>query len=281
MLAARRFRRAAGEIGIAHELREQRFAHAAGSRHRAVRVIALFAVCDARNGRIDEHVARPGVERRHVGKSAPRREQRDVPDAADILERRVFGLAAIEQKLRIRHERRAEPARGHIAHAEIAHDRAAEALGKHRLLAELERACEGAREVFFFFRNVPERLAVAADEINVGELCAGLRAERLARLAEKLAEQEIHPAEVRCRGRTASGKTQDLRAHFVRKRHEAEAELLCARLRAKARDANECGVHAVRRCAGHEPDHEPRRLFPQRFQGMFHTGEASRFSYIL
>ena len=281
MLAARRFRRAAGEIGIAHELREQRFAHAAGSRHRAVRVIALFAVCDARNGRIDEHVARPGVERRHVGKSAPRREQCDVPDAADILERRVFGLAAVEQKLRIRHERRAEPARGHIAHAEIAHDRAAEALGKHRLLAELERACEGAREVFFFFRNVPERLAVAADEIDVGELCAGLRAERLTRLAKKLTEQKIHPAEVRRGCAAASGKTQDLRAHFVRKRHEAEAELLCARLRAIARDAHECGVHAVRRCAGHEPDHEPRRLFPQRFQGMFHTSEASRFSYIL
>lgn len=122
---------------------------------------------------------------------------------------------------------------------------------------------------------------MAADEIDVGELCAGLRAERLTRLTEKLAEQEIHPAEVRCRGRPASGKTQDLRAHFVRKRHEAEAELLCAHLRAKARDANECGVHAVRRCAGHEPDHEPRRLFPQRFQGMFHKDETSHFCYKL
>ena len=106
----------------------------------------------------------------------------------------MFGLTAVEQKLRIRHERRAEPARGHIAHAEIAHDRAAEALGKHCFLAELERACEGAREVFFFFRNVPERLAVAADEIDVGELRAGLRAERLARLAEKLASAASTPS---------------------------------------------------------------------------------------
>ena len=278
MLAAGRFRRAAGEIGIAHKPREKRFAYMTGGRHGAVRVVSLFAVRDARDRRVDEHVARPGVERRHVRESAPRREQRDVPDAADILQRRVFGLAAVEQKLRIRHERRAEPAGGHVAHAEIAYDRAAKALGQHGLLAELERARKGAREVFLLFRNVPERLAVAADEINVGELRAGLCAKRLARLAEELAEQEVHPAEVRRRRCAAPGKTQYLCAHRVRKRHEAKAELLCARLRAAARDAHERGVYAVRRCAGHKTDHEPRRLFPQRFQGMLH-GESSLIAF--
>ena len=40
----------------------------------------------------------------------------------------------------------------------------------------------------------------------------------------------------------------------------------------------ERGVYAVRRCAGHKTDHEPRRLFPQRFQGMLH-GESSLIAF--
>ncbi len=85
----------------------------------------------------------------NVGKSAPAGSSVMFP-MPPIFWSAVFGLAAVEQKLRIRHERRAEPARGHIAHAEIAHDRAAEALGTASS-PSLERAGEGAREVFFFF----------------------------------------------------------------------------------------------------------------------------------
>ena len=75
---------------------------------------------------------------------AARRNDRDVADAADVLERAPL-VAGEEQRVGDRHERRALPARGDVAHAEVAHDVDAGPLGDHRGFAESARSSAALR----------------------------------------------------------------------------------------------------------------------------------------
>ena len=170
----------------------------------------------------------------------------------------VFGLAAVEQKLRIRHERRAEPARGHIAHAEIAHDRAAEALGS--TASPSWNVLVKVRERYSFFSECARTPGRGSDEITKSEsfvpVCEGPPARKARRAGNSSGSSPLPRF-------AAYGRSP---AHFVRKRHEAEASCSCAAC--AARDATG-GVHAVRRL----PDMNPitsRDGLSTAFSGTFH-----------
>ena len=98
-------------------------------------VVGRRAICQARCDSVHDHVARTCVKREDVVQPAPGREKADVSYPADVLQGDALCLAAVEQELRIRHERRTEPARRHISYAEVPDDRAGELLCEHRILA--------------------------------------------------------------------------------------------------------------------------------------------------
>ena len=153
--AACGFGRLSLQIWILHQKCQQARIHAPLRGHFAPCVVMLPAVRQSLHKRVHQHIARARVKGKHILQPAIARQHGHISDAADVLQRHAFLPAAIEQKFGIGHQRRAQAARGHIAHAEIPHRGAAEMLGQHGGLAQLEGAVLGPAQVDFLLRNVP------------------------------------------------------------------------------------------------------------------------------
>ncbi len=123
-LAPCRFWRALRKVWVVQHAPQELFTYVPLRGERAARVVGRRAIRQARGDSVHDHVARPGVKRKDVVQTAPGGEKADVAYPADVLQGDALCLTAVEQKLRIRHERRAEPARRHISYAEVPHDRA-------------------------------------------------------------------------------------------------------------------------------------------------------------
>ena len=94
---------------------------------------------------VDHRDAGPGVERADALDLAARRNDGDVADAADVLERAPVRRRRKQHRVGDRHERRALPSRRDVAHAKVAHDVDARALGDDRRFARSARWSARAR----------------------------------------------------------------------------------------------------------------------------------------
>ena len=124
-----------------------------------------------------------------------RRNDGHVADAADVLERAPI-VAGEEQRVGDRNERGALPARGDVAHAEIAHDVDAGSLGDDRGFAELPRRVR---------RLVPDVWPCDPMATHVGARHARFGEDSDRRVGEPFAEVESETA-VLLRGAVASAR---------------------------------------------------------------------------
>ena len=91
--------------------------------------VGRFASGKQRDKTIDHHIARAGVEGDHGVERSAGREQRDIADAADVLDGAGPSFVAEHHPIEVGDERRAVTAGGDIGWAKIGDDRCAEAGG--------------------------------------------------------------------------------------------------------------------------------------------------------
>ncbi len=199
---------------------------------------------------VERHVAGRVVEGDEVGEALAH--ERDVGDAADVLERAPHARLAEEQVVDERHEGRAFAARGDVAHAEVAHDGAARALGDDGRLADLHRRAEPARRA----RVVDGGLAVRADEVDVLDAHARDAADLERRLGEGLSEQDVEVAQL---ARVRLREAEDALAQRTPERDRQEGARDEARGLSAAFDLAQRGVRAVGARARQEADDAPAR----------------------
>src|SRR5712691_656494 len=94
------------QIGIAEKLVEKRGDAAAGLGEAGVLVEALATASEVRNQTVDDHVGRTGVERKDLRRLGRSGDDRDIGDAAEVERNAAELRMAIEQIVRIGHERR-------------------------------------------------------------------------------------------------------------------------------------------------------------------------------
>ncbi len=150
MRALRRWRR---EEGIGEQRVEQRGNHLARCRPCALRIEGRAAV--ARAPQIGERITGPRVEAAHRAVDG---QIRHVGDATDVHDDAVAITPREQRRVERGHERRALPAGGDVAAAEIADDDHPRLLGNARGIVELN----GDAEV----GTVPQRLAVHAGRLH-------------------------------------------------------------------------------------------------------------------
>ena len=153
----------------------------------------------AARAKVEQHVARAGVETAHRRTGCEQVGQ--VRDAAEVQRRRVRDRHARTARVKRGHQRRALPARGDVATPEVGDDRHAEALGDARRIVELERPAgvgtmahglpvdAGSHDVL---RRNSGGLRRFRDRvrIKVGELDARLRGARELVVAARLQRQQ-------------------------------------------------------------------------------------------
>lgn len=128
---------------------------------------------------IHQHIARPGIETAHRRTG---QQQRKVGNAADVQHHTPLDGMPQQRLMKRRHQRRALPAVGHIAPAEIADGGDIGQRGDAVVVAELHRETRVA------FRFVPHRLAVATDGGDLLGVDAGLLQQAKHRLAKQRAQ---------------------------------------------------------------------------------------------
>ena len=157
---------------------------------------------------VDERIAGPRVERQHAPALA---DPGHVGDAADVHERdgKLAELGG-ERAVVDRHQRRPLPAGGDVGCPEIEHDIGARALGEQPAVAELHR--HSAVGV------VQHRLAVIADEIDLGRVDAVGPHEAQRRLGVELGERPLDLGQrarpVGARGQGAGLADRAAQRHF-------------------------------------------------------------------
>ena len=162
----------------------------AGPRQPAVDIVRELRGDDTRHA-VDHHNAGARVERTRGSRHASRRDNGHVADPAEVLKRAPFGGVSEQERVGDRDQRRALPRRGDVAHAEVAHDVYAGALGDHCRLPELPRRVS---------RFVPHRLSVTRDRRNIGSSDARLRNGGNGSIGKPVAEIEAQPAVLAWRG---------------------------------------------------------------------------------
>ena len=220
----------------------------AARRPAAIAVKGLPPVSQRRHQRIHHHVARPGIERDHVVQLCPRRQKRQVADAADVLHDARPPVVGEQRPIRIRHQRRALPSRRHVAHAEIRHGRDARPLRDDRRLADLQ----GRRRPRI--RQMMDRLPVRADGRNVLRLAFGPADRRQGRAGKVLAQSEIQLANLG--HRPVQAHMQDALPHHRRERLMHVRQDTGAQSASAPRNLRHHRINAVRRSPGHQPDDE-------------------------
>ena len=230
--------------------------------HPAVPVIALPAFRDPSHNLVHHHVPGAGIKGQRVLRSASRRQHRQIPDPADVLQPYGLLLPAVQQVFRIRHQGRPLSAGGKVPRPEIADHRAAQSLGDHRGLPQLQRSPDLPARVRHRLRLVKQRLSVTAHQIHRLRRDAGLLAHRPAGLQPHLAHQEGKQAQIPAASRFSAGQPQNLLPDFVRIGQAHKGHLPHPGLYAAAADLRQRRVHAVRGSPAHQADHPQRGFFP-------------------
>ena len=167
----------------------------------------------------------------------------------------------IEQVFGVGHQRRAQAARGHIAHAKIAYHGAAHALADYGGLAQLKGGANVIPQVPFRHRHVVQGLAVTAHQIHIPRRNPGGPAYGLAGLQRKLAKQEVEQAQLVRAAAFPARQTQNGLSHPGGIGQRYEGKLGYARAGTKALYARERGVHAIGGGAAHQADYQQTGLF--------------------
>ena len=157
---------------------------------------------------------------------------------------------AEEQLVEIRHQRRALPAGRHVARTEVAHHGKPGQLGDDGRLTELQRGRLCARG------DVPHRLAVAADQVDLIERQAGSGRHLLGGISECLAQPDIQRAQAVDGAGLRPKGAEDLGAQIGRVRHVAMSQQLPPQGRRRALDADDRARGAIRRCARDETNYD-------------------------
>src|SRR5438874_11585957 len=122
-------------------LRQKLLVRFALSRPVAVAIHLFAAIAQLAHGKIDEDVARPGVEGSNLlaGGRLAEIDGSNVADAADVVHANMAILERENHEMKGSRQRRALSASGEIRCAKIAHDGHTEALHKVSRLADLQR----------------------------------------------------------------------------------------------------------------------------------------------
>ncbi len=188
--------------------------------------------------RVEQHVAGARVEGdRRVG-LATGGQQRRVGDAADIERNAILVVAAEQQRVNARDQRRALTARRTIGAAEIVTDRRVEALADDERIAQLQRRMRGT--------VVPNGLAVRGNEADA--LAGSNRARRRGIGTTELVVQPCNGSHAAVVGRK---RRQQRGVQVWFERMLLEAQQLDVIAIAGGPNADECRVDAVERRAAH------------------------------
>src|SRR5260370_33605814 len=132
ILAPGGFGRRELQVGITHEVVEERGITATLRREMRVCVKTLATVREMRDERINKHVGRAGVESKHLLRFAGTRKNRNVGYAPEIQRDAAKFRVAVKKIVHIRDERRALATESHIRGTKIAAGCDARARGDNR-----------------------------------------------------------------------------------------------------------------------------------------------------
>src|SRR6185312_16983542 len=110
---------------------------------------------------IDQHHPWSGVECAHARDVPAWRDNRHVPDPANVLEQAALVAARVQQRVGNWHERRTLAACGNVANTKIRYDVNARALRDYRGFTGLPRCAA---------RGVPQRLTMRGDRTNLARV---------------------------------------------------------------------------------------------------------------
>src|SRR6266446_6426792 len=166
ILAPGGFGRRELQVGITHEVVEERGITATLRGEMRVFVKALAPVREMRDERINKHVGRAGVESKHLLRFAGTRKNRNVGYAPEIQGDAAEFRVAVKKIVHIRDERCALAAESDVRGTKIAYGCDAHARGDDRWLANLKRRCRWRTEIRSGAPLMKDGLAMAPNERN-------------------------------------------------------------------------------------------------------------------
>ena len=249
-----------GQVGIVQHPVKKRRDHRSGSGQSAAVVIAYGAAGDFHYQRIHDHIAGTGVKGGHLFQAAAGRQQRDVSDAADILQGHIFRFASVEQELCIRHQRCTQAPRSHIPDPEIADHGTAEFLGQIGRVSDLQCAPDGGVQIGHLLGNMVDRLTVIADQIHPGN--AGLIQQTPDRFGIEPSQMGAQQADFPGAAAIPAAHPENGLAGGVIEALEIKTQLLHSGGKAAAGDPGKDCIDAVGGSAAHQAHHQPGGLVP-------------------
>ena len=184
----------------------------------------------------------------------PGRQNRQVGDATEVEQHARLGVAAEHRSVDVGRQRGALPAEGHVASSKVRDYRRMEPGGKRGRASELERRTGGRACAVLRIRDVLHRLAVGANEVEVGCRQPGGVERLLSDIGEVMREAHVelaHEAYVRGRGLHAQANHCP---QLVGVGRAGEPERLNLNRLPRSIQANNGRVHAIERGPTHQPE---------------------------
>ena len=220
----------------------------------ALRIVALLLLCQAPDDRVDDHAARPGIERDGVLWSPAGGQIGQVGDPADVLDDAGPVIRTEQYVIRPRHQRRPLPAYCQVGGAEISNHGRACLSGDDRGFTDLIGA---ARVVIVTVGHVANGLPVRANGSELIRPHAGLFHQLAGARCKFLAKLYIEPCEVFGARLGWRHDRQQSVAEGLGILHVAMGDELDAHFQAAALDFDECGINAVAARAAHQSNEFP------------------------
>ncbi|MNI70554.1 hypothetical protein D3C73_1263760 [compost metagenome] len=122
---------------------------------------------------VNDHVAGAGIKSKYSFRSRSRRQRRAVANPADVLEQPALLRMTEQNQVAVRGQRRPLPADRHVGRAEITDHKPPGLLSQDGQVAKLQRGSHQMGISRIALRNMPYRLAVGADQVNLLRLHTG------------------------------------------------------------------------------------------------------------
>ena len=212
IFAAGRFWRLKFKVRIAKKLFKKRNDALAAKGEPRAGVEALAALREVRDESVNEHVGGTSVEGEDILRASAGGDDGDVGDAAEIQRDTGEFLIAVEEIVGEGNERRALAAGGHVGWTEVGDGGDASEVRNDRTFTDLEGGRCGLAKEGDGRALMEDRLAVAADEVNLPWRDVKFLAGGEGGFGEELAEAEVELADFGGRDGNAFGDLEDFGA---------------------------------------------------------------------
>src|SRR5271156_6713790 len=281
LLAPRRLRRRQSQISAAQHHLQQRPNHLPTQSNPRVPVISRAPLASALHQRINNHVPRPGIKRKHILRPRAQRNHRNIRNPSDIQSHPPQLRIPVKQITHKRPQRRPLPASSHIRRTKIRNRRNSGPCGDDARLTNLQsRSHPPPAQKPRRRPLMKNRLPMRPNQSNRTQRHAPAFASSQSSRRKFLPQQKIQLADFSGRSPPAIGKPQNRRTHPRRKPHMMMPFKFDRKGRRRARNTHQGNINPIRRSARHHPQYAHHSTKSRSLKAQF-TTSISRAVYTL